>query len=40
MVRMLEHLQALHIVEEVTGYRRNRVYRYPRYLEILSREED
>ena len=40
VVRMLEHLQALHIVEEVTGYRRNRVYRYPRYLEILSREED
>jgi len=40
VVRMLEHLQTLHIVEEVTGYRRNRVYRYPRFLEILSREED
>lgn len=40
IVRMLEHLQALGIIEEVTGYRRNRVYRYPAYLEILSREED
>ena len=40
IVRMLDHLQALGIIEEVTGYRRNRVYRYPAYLEILSREED
>ena len=40
VVRMLERLQELHIVEEVTGYRRNRVYRYPRYLAILGREED
>lgn len=40
VARMLERLQALHIVEEVTGYRRNRVYRYPRYLAILGREED
>jgi Fic family protein len=40
IVRMLERLQGLQIVEEVTGYRRNRVYRYPRYLEILGREED
>ncbi len=40
VVRMLEHLQKLGIVEEVTGYRRNRVYRYPAYLEILGREGD
>lgn len=40
IVRMLQHLQTLGIVEEVTGHRRNRVYRYPAYLEILSREED
>jgi len=40
VVRMLEHLQGLLIVEEVTGYKRNRVYRYPAYLEILGREGD
>ena len=40
IVRMLEHLQKLEIVEEVTGNKRNRVYRYPAYLDILSREED
>jgi Fic family protein len=40
IVRMLEHMQTLGIVEEVTGYKRNRVYRYPAYLEILGREED
>jgi Fic family protein len=40
VVRMLEHLRALRIVDEVTGYKRNRVYRYPAYLEILGREGD
>ena len=40
VIRMLEHLQELGVVEEVTGNRRNRVYRYPAYLEILGREED
>jgi Fic family protein len=40
IVRMLEHLQKLGIVEEVTGNKRNRVYRYPAYLDILGREED
>jgi Fic family protein len=40
VVRMLEHLQGLRIVEEVTGNKRNRVYRYPAYLEILGREGD
>ena len=40
VIRMLEHLQELGVVEEVTGNRRNRVYRYPAYLEILGREDD
>jgi Fic family protein len=34
--RMLEELAAMRIAREVTGGRRNRVFAYQRYLEILN----
>lgn len=36
VARAMENLQKLDIVHEITGQRRNRVFAYSRYLEILS----
>jgi len=33
---MLEHLQQLDIVKEITGQKRNRVFSYSRYMSIMN----
>jgi Fic family protein len=34
---VMKHLEKLKIVEEITGARRNRIFRYSRYIDILSK---
>jgi Fic family protein len=38
--KMLDAMMALGIVREVTGMRRNRIYEYTAYLELLNRETE
>jgi Fic family protein len=38
--KMLDAMTALGLVREVTGMRRNRIYEYTAYMELLNREDD
>ncbi len=36
---LLERLAALHVIKEVTGQKRNRVYRYSPFLDLFTNDE-